>query len=420
MRMMILWRRAAAVVGGAVVGFGALALALAFALGLSLVLAAGAEAAWQTGMQEPASAIAREQQWLNLFMLGVITVIGIGVFGAMFYAVFKHRKDKGHAAANFHENTMVEVIWTAVPMLIIILMALPATRVILAYKDTSAPDITIKVTGYQWKWSYDYLDEGVSFYSQLSTPPEQIGGKYYSVADAEATPKGDNYLLEVDNEMVVPVGKKVRLLLTAADVIHAWWVPQLGVKQDAIPGFVRDAWFRADRPGVYRGQCAELCGKNHGFMPIVVRAVSEADYADWLAEQGAGDDATSGEPLRVADAAASASSEQASAEVAGEWTMESAMELGEQQYAKFCAACHQANGEGLPPAFPGLVGGISADAGKLGEHLDIVLNGKSGTSMASFSYLSDADIAAIITYERNAWGHNTGQLVTPEEVKAAR
>ncbi len=384
-----------------------------------LLFAAGAQAAWQTGMQEPASAIAREQQWLNLFMLGIITAIGIGVFGAMFYAVFKHRKDKGHKAANFHENTLVEIIWTTVPMLIIVVMALPATRVILAYKDTSAPDITIKVTGYQWKWSYDYLDEGVFFYSQLSTPPEQIGGKYYSVAAAE-TPKGENYLLEVDNEMVVPVGKKVRLLLTAADVIHAWWVPQLGVKQDAVPGFVRDAWFRADRPGIYRGQCAELCGKNHGFMPIVVRAVSEADYAKWLAEQGAGEDGASGEPLRVADAAAGAAIEDAGAEVVGEWTMDTAMEIGEQQYGKFCAACHQANGEGLPPAFPGLKGGISADKDKLEEHLAIVLKGESGTAMASFSYLSDADIAAIITYERNAWGHNTGQLVTPEQVQAAR
>lgn len=400
-----LWRRAAGV-----------AFALV-ALTAALTLTGGADAAWQTGMQEPASAIAREQQWLNLFMLAIITIIGIGVFGAMFYAVFKHRKDKGHAAANFHENMLVEVIWTAVPMIIIILMALPATRVILAYKDTSAPDITIKVTGYQWKWSYDYLDEGVSFYSQLSTPPEQIGGKYYSTA-AAATPKGENYLLEVDNEMVVPVGKKVRLLLTAADVIHAWWVPQLGVKQDAVPGFVRDAWFRADREGVYRGQCAELCGKNHGFMPIVVRAVSEADYAEWLAEQGAGDDSAS-EPLRVADVTGGAGG--ASAEVAiEEWTMDAAMALGEEQYGKFCMACHQANGEGLPPAFPGLIGGISGDKDKLAEHIDIVLNGKAGTAMASFSYLSDTDIAAIITYERNAWGNNTGQLITPDQIKAAR
>ena len=390
------------------------------AIVIGAMLAAAAPAAWQTGMQEPASAIAREQQWLNLFMLGIITAIGIAVFGAMFYAVFKHRKDKGHKAANFHENTLVEIIWTTVPMIIIVLMALPATKVILAYKDTSAPDITIKVTGYQWKWSYDYLDEGVFFYSQLSTPPEQIGGKYYAT-DAAATAKNENYLLEVDNEMVVPVGKKIRLLLTAADVIHAWWVPQLGVKQDAVPGFVRDAWFRADRPGIYRGQCAELCGKNHGFMPIVVRAVSENDYADWLAQQSANvyadtGDIDSGKPLRVG--AAAAASESAAA--VEEWTMESAMALGEQQYGKFCAACHQPNGEGLPPAFPALKGGISADKGKLDEHLAIVLNGTSGTAMASFSYLSDADIAAIITYERNAWGHNTGQLLTPEAVKAAR
>ncbi len=381
--------------------------------------AGGAGAAWETGMQEPASAIAREQQWLNLFMLGVITVIGAGVFGAMFYSIFKHRKSKGHKAANFHENTLVEIIWTAVPMVIIILMALPATRVILAYKDTSAPDLTVKVTGYQWKWSYDYLDEGVFFYSQLSTPPEQIGGKYY-FSDAAETEKNENYLLEVDNEMVVPVRKKVRLLLTAADVIHAWWVPQLGVKQDAVPGFVRDAWFRAEREGVYRGQCAELCGKNHGFMPIVVRAVSEEAYAEWLAERGGGTAAKSddAEPLRVGQAAAAQSD--AESEAPQEWTMESAMALGEKQYGTFCAACHQANGEGLPPAFPGLKGGISADKNKKAEHLEIVLKGKAGTAMASFSYLSDADIAAIITYERNAWGNDTGDLLTPEEIKAAR
>ena len=392
------------------------------ALACCAATAAAAHAAWQTGMQEPASAIAREQQWLNLFMLVVITVIGVGVFGAMFYSVLKHRKDKGHQAANFHENTLVEIIWTAVPMIIIILMALPATRVILAYKDTSAPDITVKVTGFQWKWSYDYLDDGVFFYSQMSTPPEQIGGKYYATDDPDGE-KGENYLLEVDNEMVVPVGKKVRLLLTAADVIHAWWVPQLGVKQDAIPGFVREAWFMADREGTYRGQCAELCGKNHGFMPIVVRAVSEEEYAQWLSEKGATAKTSDAEPLRVDAAASAAQAETAAAaeqKPVGEWTMETAMQLGEEQYTKFCVACHQANGEGLPPAFPGLKGGISADAAKKGEHIDIVLNGKEGTAMASFSYLSDADIAAIITYERNAWGNDTGDLVAPDEIKAAR
>ena len=256
--------------------------------GLILILAAAAApawGAWEIGMQEPANEIAAAQRWLNEFILWIIVVVGAGVFGAMFYAIVRHRKDAGHKAAHFHENTTVEIIWTAVPMLIIIGMAFPATRVILDYKDTSAPDMTVKVTGYQWKWSYDYLDDGVFFYSQLSTPPEQIGGKYYDAAGA-ANPTSENYLLEVDNEMVVPVGKKIRLLLTSADVIHAWWVPQLGVKQDVIPGLVRDAWFRADRPGVFRGQCAELCGKNHGFMPIVVRALPQEEYEQWVADSG--------------------------------------------------------------------------------------------------------------------------------------
>ena len=379
------------------------------------VLVGPALAAWEIGMQEPANDIAAAQQWLNVFMLWIIGIIGLGVFGVMFYSIFKHRKDAGYKAANFHENTTVEILWTTVPMIIIVGMAFPATQVILDYKDTSTPDMTIKVTGYQWKWSYDYLDDGVFFYSQLSTPPEEIGGKYYN-ASGDAAPASENYLLEVDNEMVVPVGKKIRLLLTAADVIHAWWVPQLGVKQDAIPGVVRDAWFRADRPGVFRGQCAELCGKNHGFMPIVVRAVAANEYAQWVVDSGGavgGNIAQAEEPLRVGQAQAAA------AELPpAEWTMDAAMELGEKTYVTYCAACHQAGGEGLAPAFPAL-----KDSPVLKDrsgHINIVLQGKAGTAMASFSYLSDADLAAVITYERNAWGNNTGDLLTPEDIKAAR
>ena len=375
-------------------------------------LASAALGAWETGMQEPASQIAADQRWLNRFMLAVICVIGAAVFGMMFYAIAKHRKDAGYKAAHFHENTAVEIAWTAVPMVIIILMAFPATSVILRYKDTSAPDITIKATGYQWKWSYDYLDRDIFFYSQLSTPPEEIGGKYYD-ADSVAAPKSENYLLEVDNELVVPVGKKVRLLLTSADVIHAWWVPQLGVKQDAVPGVVRDAWFRADREGVFRGQCAELCGKNHGFMPIVVRAVSEAEYEKWASASGG--EQTAAEPLRAGQVVESAAAEPPPAE----WTMETAMARGEKAYNTYCAACHQANGEGLPPAFPGLKNSPLIK-GDIAAHIDIVLKGKAGTSMASFSYLSDADAAAVITYERNAWGNDTGDLVSPEDVASSR
>ena len=374
-------------------------------------------AAWETGMQEPASSIASAQQWLNSFLLIIITIIGIGVFGVMFYSIIKHRKSAGHKAANFHENTTVEIIWTIVPTIIIIGMAIPATQVILDYKDTSAPDMTIKVTGYQWKWSYDYLDEGVFFYSQLSTPPEEIGGKYYDDSSVAAAPKSKNYLLEVDNELVVPVGKKIRLLFTAADVIHAWWVPQLGVKQDVIPGVVRDGWFKADRPGIFRGQCAELCGKNHGFMPIVVRVVPEEEYHLWIAEAAIQTDDDSDEPLRVGETR----SQPADADVADieNWTMEVAMELGKKSYDINCAACHQANGEGLAPAFPALKDSPIAK-GDIAAHIDIVIKGQAGTAMASFSYLSDADIAAIVTYERNAWGNNTQDLITPEDIKAAR
>ena len=395
-----------------------------FYLLVAFALTAPAAAAWQMGMQDPASAMAAEQQWLNAFMLWIIVAIGAVVFGVMFYAIFKHRKSVGHKAAHFHENTLVEVIWTTVPMLIIIGMALPATKAIIDYKDTSAPDMTIKATGYQWKWSYDYLDHDIFFYSQLTTAPEEIGGKYYN-ATGDANPQSENYLLEVDNQLVIPVGKKIRLLLTAADVIHAWWVPQLGVKQDAIPGMVRDAWFQADRPGVFRGQCAELCGKNHGFMPIVVRAVSAEDYAAWVKEQGGtiGDDTAL--PLRVGDVAADTAADVAAADntpsAPAVWDMDTAMQQGETAYQTYCAACHQANGEGLPPAFPALKGAaVAIDADKLAEHLSVVINGKAGTAMAAFNYLSDADLAAIITFERNAWGNNTGDLVSPEDVNAAR
>ncbi|MDM5147286.1 cytochrome c oxidase subunit II [Candidatus Persebacteraceae bacterium Df01] len=383
---------------------------------VSALVTSNAIAAWQIGMQEPANAIAAEQRWLNSFAMWIIVAISIVVFGVMFYSIFKHRKSVGHKAEHFHENTTVEIIWTALPMFIIIGMAFPATKTIIDYKDTSAPDMTIKVTGYQWKWSYDYLDENVFFYSQLSTSPEEIGGKYYK-SNNIANPQSENYLLEVDNEMVVPVGKKIRLLLTAGDVIHAWWVPQLGVKQDAIPGIVRDAWFRADHPGVFRGQCAELCGKNHAFMPIVVRAVSEEDYLVWVKEQGGGINNASAEPVRASDVSSvTAATEEVPR---AEWTMETAMQQGKAAYDINCAACHQVDGTGLPPAFPGLKKSPIV-IGDVAEHINIVLRGKAGTAMASFSYLSDADIAAIVTYERNAWDNNTGDLVAPDDVKAAR
>ncbi len=355
-------------------------------------LAAAAWADYQINFPPPKSSLAYAINDLHILIMWVCVGIFIVVFGTMFYAIWKHRKSVGHQAAQFHESTTVEIIWTAIPFLILIGMAWPATRLILEQKDTSNPDVTIKVTGYQWKWEYDYLQDGVKFMSVLATPREQIENK---------APKGPNYLLEVDEPMVVPVGKKVRLLLTANDVIHAWWVPALGVKQDTIPGFIRDAWFTATEPGTYRGQCAELCGKDHGFMPIVVEVKSEADYAAWLADKKA----------KVAAAAADAGKV---------FSKEELMARGATVYNANCASCHMPDGKGLPGVFPAITGSKVATGAKAG-HIGIVLAGKPGSAMPAFGpQLNDADIAAVVTYQRNGLGNSTGDLVQPAEIKALR
>jgi cytochrome c oxidase subunit 2 len=317
------------------------------------------------------------------------------VFGFMMYAIIKHRKSVGHQAEQFHENTTVEIIWTIIPFVILIGMAYPATKTIIAMKDTSNPDITIKATGYQWKWGYDYLQEGVSFYANLATPRDQIDGN-----NNDARKNNPNYLLEVDNAVVVPVGKKVRMIITANDVIHSWWIPAFGVKQDAIPGFVRDTWFKADHVGIYRGQCAELCGKDHGFMPIVVEVVEQDKYAAWVAEQKKKTTAVAVDPAK-------------------QWTLDELKAQGEKVFAANCVACHQANGMGIPNTFPALSGSKIA-TGPKDAHMNIVLNGKPGTAMAPFKHLSDVEIASVITYERNSWANKTGDMVTPAEIKAAR
>jgi len=286
---------------------------------------------------------------------------------------------------------LVEVIWTVIPFLILLFMAYPATKTLLLYKDTSSPDMTVKVTGYQWKWGYDYLQEGFGFYSNLKTPLAQIENR-------EA--KGENYLLEVDNPLVVPVDTKVRVLITANDVLHSWWVPAFGVKQDAIPGFVRDAWFKAEQVGIYRGQCAELCGKEHGFMPVVVEVKSKEDYAAWVAGQKQKVQAAADDPNKV-------------------WVGKELAARGEKVFAANCAACHQANGKGVPNAFPALDGSKVVNGPKA-EQLALVLNGKEGTAMASFKQLSDTDLAAVVTYTRTAWGNTAADAVQPAEVKAAR
>ena len=358
-------------------------------------LAAGAAWANQYNLQEPQSIIAREIYDLHTLIMWIIVAIFVVVFGAMTYAIVMHRKSVGHQAEQFHENTTVEIIWTIIPFFILIGMAWPATKTIIAMKDTSAADITIKATGYQWKWGYDYLQEGISFYSSLATPREQIENK---------APKGEHYLLEVDNPVVVPVGKKVRIITTANDVIHAWWVPALGIKQDAIPGFVRDTWFKADKPGTYRGQCAELCGKDHGFMPIVVEAVEPEKYAAWVA----------GQKKTMASAAAASSKE---------WTADELKAHGAKVFASNCVACHQATGLGVPGTFPALSGSKIVNGPKEGQ-IQVVLNGivKDGkqTAMAPFKHLPDADIAAVITYTRNNWKNKVGDVVTPADVKAQR
>ena len=350
-----------------------------------------AHAAREWNLQQPVTSIARQQYDLHMFIFWICAVIFVGVFGVMFYSLWKHRKSVGHQAEQFHENTVVEIVWTVIPFLILLFMAYPATKTILAMKDTSASELTIKVTGYQWKWNYDYLQDGFGYYSSLATPLAQIENR---------EPKGELYLLEVDQPMVVPIDTKVRVLITAGDVLHAWWVPALGVKQDAIPGFVRDSWFRAEKIGTFRGQCAELCGKEHGFMPIVVEVKSKEDYAKWAAAQKQKVAAVADDPAKV-------------------WDAKDLVAAGEKVFAANCAACHQATGKGVPGAFPPL-DGSKVVLGPPADQIHLVLNGKPGTAMASFKALSNADLAAVITYTRNAWSNKTGQAVQPAQIQAAR
>jgi len=364
---------------------------LAGALALAVC---GLAAAAEWNLQPAASKVAADIHWLHEAVMVLVFVLFVGVFGFMFWACYAHRKSVGHKAAQFHENTTVEILWTVIPAIILVIIAVPVTKVVIDQKDTSSPDLTVKVTGIQWKWAYDYLKgegEGISFVSQLATPRAQIENR-------EA--KGANYLLEVDNEMVVPVGKKVRVLTTAADVIHSWWVPAFGAKQDAIPGFIRDIWFRADKTGTYRSQCVELCGKDHGFMPIVVRVVSAEEYTKWVGEKKA-------QLAKAAD------------DETKPYSMEQLVARGEKVYAANCVACHQANGKGTPPAFPPLDGSKVVLGPKDGQ-IDLVLSGKPTTAMASFARLNNVELAAVITYTRNTWGNKTGEVVQPADIKVRR
>jgi cytochrome c oxidase subunit 2 len=332
---------------------------------------------------------------MHMLMFTICVVIGAGVFIAMFISMYFHRKSRGAKPANFHENVKVEIAWTVIPFIILIAMAIPAMNLLIDMEDASEPDVSILVTGSQWKWHYKYMDSEVEFFSKLATQADQISGKI---------PKGENYLLEVDRPLVIPTGQKVRFLITSDDVIHSWWVPDFGFKQDANPGFINDAWTNVNEPGVYRGQCAELCGKDHGFMPIVVVAKDPADYDKWISEQVAIQQQAKAEEQRL---------------LSMNMTMDEAMDLGEKVYNANCAACHMPNGEGLPGVFPALKGSQIAVADQP-KHIYIMLNGVTGSAMQSYAkQLTMSEIAAVVTYERNAWGNNTGDLVQAKDINSA-
>ncbi|MEI6894013.1 MAG: cytochrome c oxidase subunit II [Colwellia sp.] len=351
----------------------------------------------QLNLTKGVTAISREVYDLHMLVLYICTAIGLLVFGAMFWSMAFHRKSKGAKPADFHESTKVEILWTAIPIVILIAMAVPATHTLIAMEDNSDSDVTIQITGSQWKWHYKYFDQGIEYYSVLSTPREQ-----YENQHKNNVTKGENYLLEVDKPLVIPANKKVRFLITSDDVIHAWWVPAFAVKQDANPGFINEAWTKVDEPGIYRGQCAELCGKDHGFMPIVVEVKSEQDYQVWLTEQHA-----------LAAQAAQTEADSLNAEA----SMEELMALGENTYVAYCAACHQVSGVGLPPAFPALKGS-PITLGDISEHIRTVVNGRAGTGMQGYGkQLTLKEIAAVVTYERNAWGNNTNDAVQAADVK---
>jgi len=368
------------------------------------LLSSSAWADSQLNLTKGVTAVSREVYDLHMLALYICTAIGVVVFGAMFWSMFFHRKSKGVKAADFHESTKVEILWTAIPIVILIAMAVPATSTLIDMENNDNSEVTIQITGSQCKWHYKYFDQNIEYYSVLSTPREQYENQNGSF-DGNGASKGENYLLEVDKPLVIPANKKVRFLITSDDVIHSWWVPEFAVKQDANPGFINEAWTNVDKPGVYRGQCAELCGKDHGFMPIVVEVKSPEDYDAWLKEQHA-------------LAAKSADAEKAS--LSASMSKEELMQLGESTYMAYCAACHQPTGLGLPPAFPALKGSVIATTGSVAEHINVVFNGRAGTGMQGYGkQLSLKEIAAVVTYERNAWGNDTGDLVQSADVKAA-
>jgi cytochrome c oxidase subunit II len=375
-------------------------------LGVALSAALASGAAWavndlpggpavnQLNLHPAASKIAEQQAWLHWFMLIVCTVIFLAVFGVMFYSILKHRKSLGHKPANFHESVAVEIAWTIVPFIIVIAMGAMATRTVVAMKDTSNADLTIKATGYQWQWGYDYLKgegEGIAFLSALDAS--------HRVMSDMGKPAGDDYLLKVDNPMVVPVNQKVRIVTTANDVIHAWMVPSLGVKQDAIPGFVRDTWFRAEKTGDFYGQCAELCGKEHAYMPIHVKVVTQAEYTKWVEGKKKEMQAKADDPSKV-------------------WELPALLARGEKVYNANCAACHKADGKGAGPIKA--LDGSAIVLNDAAQQIQILLNGAANGAMPAWKQLSDTEIAAVVTYTKNSWSNKTGKVIQPAEIVAAR
>jgi len=365
---------------------------------LSVMLSGVVQAAAEMNMRPGVTETSQAAYDLHMLVIWVMVAISVVVFGAMIYSFIFHRKSKHPTPATFSHSTKVEFVWTIIPILILIYLTIPAVKLLLEMEDTSESEMSVQITGSQWKWHYKYLDHDIEFFSNLSTPREQFENFKESGAD-----NNPNYLLEVDNELVIPVGTKVRFLLTASDVIHSWWVPDLAVKKDAIPGFINETWTNVLTPGVYRGQCTELCGKDHGFMPVVVRALSKPDFEQWVSDKNAERIAAE----KAAEAAAAQS-----------WDLDKLMALGKTTYDAKCAACHQVSGLGLPPTFPALKDSPIA-LGAIDAHIEIVVDGKQGTSMAGYgSQLTDAELAAVITYERNAWGNNTGDLVQPADIQA--
>lgn len=398
------------------------------AAGVAAWLVSGvAAAAWDLNMPKGVTEISRAAYDLHMLIFIICTVIAVVVFGVMIWSMLHHRKSKGYQAAQFHHSTVAEIIWTIIPFFILIGMAIPAAGTLIKMEDFRNTDMTIKITGYQWKWQYTYIDEGIDFFSTLhpdSNRARQTGASGWGSAAIDELKKVNdgNYLLEVDNPLVLPVGKKVRLLLTSNDVIHAWWAPDLAIKKDAIPGYINEMWTRIDKPGIYRGQCAELCGRDHGFMPVVVKAVTEEEYKAWVAQQKGGApvqvasvaSATTADAMEAIAADAAAASAPA---VAVKLTKDQLMAKGKDVYDGQCAACHKPDGSGMPPTFPPIKGSKVVN-GALPAHLSQIIKGKG--AMPPFGSLSDEQIAAVVTYQRNAFGNTVGTVVQPADVKAAR